>query len=654
MIVPDRLPARTLAILLLTLLAVIAPHLPRLPLWLGSSVIACGAWRLHIAQRGEALPGKWLRLALVVLGAAGVFVEYGTFFGRDAGVALLTLMTGLKLMEMRGRRDTLVALYLGYFLVITQFLYSQTLFTAAYMLAVVWATTALLVAITRRTGQGIDGSHARTAATLLLQALPVMLVLFVLFPRLPGPLWQMPDEPRQGVSGLSEEMTLGSVNQLSLSDEVAFRVRFGGAIPPPRERYWRGPVLGAYDGRTWTRMERPAAEVRADPRGRAVDYEVDLEPHGRHWLFALDLATKAPRGAEFTAAHELLDDERVKEHRRYRVRSHRDYRLGEDLTGAHRSSLQALPRDAHPRTRELAAELTSNREDDPAAVVNRGLAWLRERPFVYTLSPPELRGDRVDAFLFDTRRGFCEHFAGAFAVLMRAAGVPARVVTGYQGGQRSADGEYLIVRQSDAHAWVEVWLAGRGWVRVDPTATVAPGRIEQGLWSAVPDDDPVPIMARASGEWLQALRLQWDLVNVRWNLWVLGYGPGLQQRLFGWFGLDTVQRVVAATFGALGAALATAALITLARTRPAPVPPALAAWRRACRRLARIGLERRPDEGPRDYAERVAAARPDLGPTVRRIAGLYIQLRYEERNDERPRLLALERAVGRLRPRRRY
>jgi transglutaminase-like putative cysteine protease len=627
-------------------LAVAAPHLPRLPPWLAAAVIFCGAWRLYIGRQGATLPHRGLRLILVGAGVAGVFLHYGTLLGRDPGVAMLTLMAGLKLLEMRERRDTLVLLYLAYFLVITQFLYSQSLFTAGYMLAMVLATTVLLITVTRRTGQRVAGEHLRTAAAMVAQALPVMLALFLLLPRLPGPLWPMPEQGTQAVSGLDGNLTPGSVSALARSDAVAFRAYFDDVLPPPEQRYWRGPVLAAYDGRTWTGLLRPNTSTRLVTGGEALDYEIMLEPHGRRWLFALDLAATAPADAGVTPAWEMVADDAVDERRRDRWRSYTDYRLEPRIDTLARTAFTMLPPGIHPLSRRLAGELRAEAET-PTAYVERVLAWFRAQPFIYTLSPPALPGDAVDQFLFETRRGFCEHYAAAFAVLMRAADVPARVVTGYLGGEPSVSGDYLIVRQSNAHAWVEVWLAGRGWVRVDPTATVAPARIREGLAGAVPATDPVPLMARLDSDWLRMLHLQWDALSARWNTWVLGYGPELQQRLLGWLRLDGPFRSAAALAAALLLAMALGAAAAWIRNRPHPDDPAVRAWNRAGSGLARIGLRRRPDEGPSDYAARVAAARPDLAAVMAEITELYVQLRYEERTDA-TRLSRLRKAVTRL------
>lgn len=625
--VRDSLPPRTLTALLLALAAVAAPHAARLPLWLTAAVLALGLWRAAIAWRGWPAPPRWPRLLLTAALAAGVAAAYGTLVGLDAGVALATAMGALKLLEMRRRRDTLVLIYLGYFLVITQFLYTQAIPAALYLLAGVWALTALLVAVTRETGGDRPWRHARLAAVLVAQGLPLMIILFVLFPRVPGPLWGLPDRT-SAVTGLDDQLSPGAISRLSRSGAVAFRVEFRGDPPPAGKRYWRGPVFTRYDGRSWNppRHRRgPAPAPRT--RGPAVAYTVMLEPHDRRWLFALDLPAEAPPQGRLGPNLTPLAREPVRQLRRYRMRSYPDFRLQPELPAERRRRYLRLPDGAHPRARELAATW-QRRSGDGAAVVRRGLAYLRANGFRYTLTPPDPGRDWVDGLLFDTRAGFCGHYAGAFAFLMRAAGVPARVVTGYLGGAMSPGGDYMIVRQSDAHAWVEVWLAGRGWVRVDPTTAVSPARAEEGLGGSVSAGEPVPMMARPERSWLKTARLRLDALDTAWNRWVLAYGPELQKRLLGRFGLGEWPRMVMALAVALAAAGGGVTAWVLVRRRPRR-DAAAAAFERLERKLARAGLRRAPGEGPRDFGGRAADAFPGQREDLLAIRDAYLRLRYE-------------------------
>ncbi|HEY5791079.1 MAG TPA: DUF3488 and transglutaminase-like domain-containing protein, partial [Gammaproteobacteria bacterium] len=466
--------------LLVGLLLVAAPLAFYQPAWL--TLAWLGAALLRLVQVRRRLPQLrgWLRGLLAVGGFALVLATYGTVAGRDPGIALLATMVALKLLETETPRDLYLVVFLGYFLVIANLLYSQSIPMALYLLLSVVALTATLIAANRGPGHGELRADLRLAAVLLLQALPVMLVLFVLFPRIDEPLWHMPREQRGAISGISDEMEPGSISRLVESEELAFRVSFDGPVPPPAQRYWRGPVLWFTDGRRWRAGTPPAPEeLGYTGLGDAVGYAVTLEPHGQRWLFALDLPAEIPANASLTTDYQVLAQRPVDTQRLYRARSYPEYVTGPPSAAELRAGLQR-PYRTSARVQALAQGWRDAAADD-AAVVELALQHFREQPFVYTLSPPLLPGDPIDGFLFETRRGFCEHYAAAFTVLMRVAGIPARVVTGYQGGELNPLGGHLAVRQSDAHAWSEVWLPGRGWSRVDPTAAVAPERVERGI-----------------------------------------------------------------------------------------------------------------------------------------------------------------------------
>ncbi len=642
------LPHRVLAWLLVTLGAVAAPHVQHLPVWLTVIVVFCGVWRYMAGRNAWRLPPRVLLVLLTLLCAGGVVLSYGTIAGRDAGVALLTLLVGLKLLEMRSRRDTVVVLFLGYFLVVTHFLFSESLLTAAWMLAMVWAMTALLITVTRPTSRLLSTDHMRLSGVMVLQAIPIMVLLFVLFPRIPGPLWGMPEDDAHGVTGLSDEMTPGMISQLSQSDAVAFRVEFDDEPPPPSQRYWRGPVLPAYDGRTWRRPEsRHSVQPPLEALGGDVGYVVTLEPHNNDWIFTLDMPVELSEAVRLGSEYDLRRATPVRERIRYRARSYLNYRLDPDMSVYDPDLYRYLPEDAHPRTRELAQQWRDDSADSDA-FIRRALENFREEPFVYTLQPPLLRNDPVDEFLFDTQRGFCENYASAFAVLMRAGGIPARVVTGYQGGEINPTGNYMIVRQSDAHAWVEIWREGDGWSRVDPTAWVAPERIELGLANSVAEADTLPTMVRRDGGMMRALGLRWDAVNAYWDRWVLAYGPNLQQQLMQHLGLDSTRRMVLTLAAGLIACLLLIAVSVLWRRPSRPTDPAAAAWDALQRRLARSGIPRLPGEGPRHYAERAMQQRPDLGDQLQLALAAYLRLRYERQ--QRPDDLGqLRRLVAQMR-----
>jgi transglutaminase-like putative cysteine protease len=633
--------------LALPLALVVAPHLLRLPFWIGLIWAACLLARLQQARR-EARPiGRGLRYLLAIASLAGIFIQFGTVFGPQGGVALLVLLSGLKLLETATTRDHMILVFLGYFLLMANFLEDQTLTLAAYLLAVAVTLTASLVAI-QSAGKRPASAILRQGGVLMLQALPLAALLFFVFPRLPTPIGGL-IQTQAAKTGLSDTMQPGSISQLIQSDAVAFRVDFGDPKTDGRKLYWRGPVLWDYDGSTWTpARDLPLLAPEAQGLGQRIDYSVTLEPHGQRWLMVAGLAETAPlEEAVVTADLQWLAKNPISERRRYSLSAWLDYQLETELAPRLEARALALPEGLNPRTQALARQWTQETAS-ATDLVNRALAHFRQEQFFYTLKPPLLGRDAVDDFLFETRRGFCEHYANAFVVLMRMAGIPARVVTGYQGGELNPLGDYWVVRQRDAHAWAEVWLAGRGWIRVDPTSAVAPSRIEQGVTAALPAAErPVVVMEMA---WLKPMRQTWDLVNARWNQWVLGYDHTRQKQLMEHLhpALATLQGLLWALVigGSLLLLVILAAVFWPKRQRPAD--EASRHYARFCRRLARLGFSRLPQEGPRAFARRVGQLRPDLRETLLGITEQYIRARYGTPAGEG--MLQLATAVARFRP----
>jgi transglutaminase-like putative cysteine protease len=631
--------------LLLSILMVVAPHADHLPPWVSALCAALLFWRAYLTRTGGALPKRWLLTAITLAGAGAILIEYHTLFGREAGVTLLILLTTLKFMELRSPRDAMVLIYLACFIIITNFFYSQSIPTALYMLATLLAIVTTWVQLN---GQTIAlGPRLKIAGTLLLQAIPLTLVLFVLFPRVQGPLWGLPQDAFAS-SGLSDNMAPGSISRLSLSDEVAFRVVYNG--PPPRreQMYWRGPVLWNFDGRTWKQgMTGRTIAPEFTDTAQPIDYSVTLEPHNKTWLFALEMPDRISTPANFTHDFQLVRKEPLKARLRYEARSHLSYRAN-----AHESERQLqralqLPRGLNPRAQQLAEKWRAEGTNDDA-VVRAALDHFNRENFRYTLEPPLLKGSNsIDEFLFETREGFCEHYAGSFVFLMRAAHIPARVITGYQGGEYNDVGGYYIVRQSDAHAWAEVWLHEQGWVRIDPTAAIAPTRIERGLAASIQNTAALPFMARSAPQWLRELRLNWDAVANRWNQWVLGYDSELQLAFLTRLGMEDItwQKLALNMTFALGLVIAGFALYMLRHLFKRQPDKVQVAWLKLCGKLAKAGLPRAAHEGAKDYAARIAAARPELAEAIADLAARYDALRYGNVQNEQARQAFLQRAA---------
>ncbi|HEX5464199.1 MAG TPA: DUF3488 and transglutaminase-like domain-containing protein [Burkholderiales bacterium] len=650
---PSALTQRDALWLLMALALAAAPQLPHLPWWIIGLFVAFWIWRLYIAREALDLPPKPLLIAFVSAASVGVYFRYGTLFSREAGVALLTLMLALKLLEMKSRRDALLLIFLSYFLVVTGFFYSQSIPTACYMFFVVCVITAAMIGLQYTGSRPSPQRQLIGGAALLGQALPLTLVLFLLFPRIHGPLWGVPESKGGAVSGLSDTMTPGSISHLALSDAVAFRVKFDGRTPKPDQLYWRGPVLWNFDGRTWSAPPPGHINVPATYRalGARVNYTVTMEPDNKRWLFALDLPARIPPDSIITPDYQILHRTPVGQRLRYDMTSYLDYRDG---VGTDQKTLQRALRltpGANPRTHALAQRLRA-RAPDARAYISSVLAMFRDGGFSYTLTPPPLNGgDPVDEFLFDTRRGFCEHYASAFAVLMRAVGIPARVVTGYQGGEFNPLGDYLIVRQSDAHAWVEVWLRGSGWVRFDPTAAVAPTRINAGVMAALPHAALLPLPTGTERSWLHDLALVRDSVTNTWNQWVIGYTPERQRRLLSRAGIERVnwQTLAIALIIASAAVILVLSLVILRGVRHAAMDPGQRAYERFCRRLARRGIVRATAEGPFDFAGRAAITLPHVALVIRDITARYVALRYGNHHSPNA-LRELQREVAGFRP----
>lgn len=610
-----------------------APHVLHLPLWVSLATTALLAWNVVRLTRGQSTPHGLVRALLTLAGVGAVFFGFGRINGQSAGVALLVLMIALKLTETVRYRDVVIVLALCCFVLITQFLFSQSLGMALYLVAGSWLVVAAFVHV--HAGDNAPPAAAATESIRLLAlAIPVAAALFVLFPRLPGPLWGLPADRGSGArTGLSDTMSPGSIADLARSDAVAFRVRFDGPAPPRAARYWRGPVLWDYDHGTWhtgagVARDIAPAQVHVDGPTRRTD--ITLAPSHKPWLIALDMPLDVDTAHRRTAGGNWVAPRPIDQRIRYIARSATQYTLAAHLAPAARRRALALPDGANPRARALARRW-SKQAQNPRAMVHRALDFLRRGGFHYTLSPPRTsRDNSVDDFLFTTRAGFCEHFAGAFTFLMRAAGVPARVVTGYQGAQHASLGDYWIVRDSDAHAWSEVWLSGAGWVRVDPTAAAAPKRIETGIDAAVADSGDLPYMAGGHGRdaWYHA-RMLWDAVDAGWNRWFLAYGPALQQRLFAALGIAGFGTAIAVLTGLVVATLTLVSLWLAWRMRSARErDPAVRAWQRVCRRLARRGIARRTGEAPAHYSARVGGRYPALARTITDLAARYSRLRY--------------------------
>ena len=654
---PRRLPrdkADTLLLLAATLM-VLAPHAAHLPPWV-SLVCACTlAWRGVITFRGTRMPPSFVLLPLALGAMAGIFLTYKTLLGREAGVAMAVLLVAFKMLEMHARRDLFVVIFLCFFLLLTNFFYSQSI---AMGLMMVGAIIALLTAqLTFQYSGAVPplGRRLLLGAKMLGLAAPLALLLFFLFPRIQGPLWGMPGDATSARTGLSNSMSPGNISNLAQSTEIAFRARFTGTAPRQAQLYWRGIVLGDFDGRSWTheRRRNRGENTTAALTGKPLAYQVTLEPHNQNWLFALDMPGSVPKlheQASLTANFELRAAERIDKRIRYDATSYLSYRLDAGVDLPENERWLALPRGFNPLAMQAGLDLQS--EPDPMKRVNRVLQQFRTGQFRYTLEPPKLGPNTVDDFLYGSKAGFCEHYASAFVFLMRAADVPARVVTGYQGGEFNPVDGFMAVRQSDAHAWAEVWTRERGWTRVDPTAAVAPERVERSMASALPQGERSGI-ERIGGlinlsvdpdSLIGRLRFQLSAMNNGWNQWVLNYDPERRQGL-----LDSLLEALThwrnlAALAAIAVLLAVAQKIRVRRQED----PVDALYSALNVQLGRLGMGRAPDEGPNAWSQRLAglALAPEKKDALLRFLQLYSAHKYAGRTPDPALLTTLKRLLG--------
>lgn len=652
----DALDAAQFGLLGIGVAVALLAHVAHLPAWLVLASFALLALRVLGRRRRPGAVGGWLRLPLAAALFALVVAHYGTPFGREPGTELAIGILVLKLLETERIRDARVVVAFSAFVLMSALLSDQSLvFTSLACLALVVLLGAL---VSLQPAGAFDAAQStsplrarlgpfRVGALLLVAGLPLALAAFVFIPRFSAPWWGSPGQD-SARTGLSDRMAPGSMTDLLVDDTPAFRASFTGAPPAPADRYFRAVVMTDFDGHAWTRG-RPAWRRAAEslvPRAAPVAYELTLEPGDGPWLPALDMPTGAPDGVYMTSHHTLYLRSASRAPRTFALESVPRYRLATRLGDAQRARNLALPDGFDPRSRELAQGWRSELGDD-AEIVRAALAMFRA-DFTYTLSAPLLGRDTVDDFLFGTRAGFCEHFSSSFTFLMRAAGIPARVVTGYQGGWWVSGGEYLLVRRSDAHAWSEVWLDGRGWVRVDPTAAVSPARIEFGA-DAV-NGSGGGWIGRA---WLRGLRDAFDRVERAWTNGIIKFDALRQQSLLSPFGIAKLEhrKLWLGFAGALALVLVVATLWALRGEREAGGDALDRAWRRLGRRMARAGFGRQASEGPQDWLARVRAA----GPAERfaELVAHYVALRYACATPDAARVAAFEAAVRRFRPARR-
>ena len=622
---------------LLWLLAAIAlvtgPHLANIPIFLFGYFSLLLIWRTIVVWYPALLPNQAVLLGLIALGIGLLYIGHQGVLGRDAGTAVFVVALGLKLMEVNTSRDIYLLIYLAFFVAVTQFLFSQSIFMSLYILSIVALLIATMISYTA--DRALNAlAPVKLAGVMMMQAVPLMVVLFIFFPRLAdNSRFSLPFlDAKQSVTGLADTLDLGSIGELTRSSQIAFRATFDGDLPPAGERYWRGPVFWrSKDGRRWVQpheYSEPEHEITFS--GEVYHYTVILEAHHKKWLFGLEMVSAMPAEAKRTAEYQTLNPKRVMQRKSYRMSSYTHYNTG-PISQRERSMALQSALSPTQRMVQLVTRWRKQSESDEA-VARSAMRYFHDQPFFYTLKPPPLGGRPIDQFLFETRRGFCEHYATAFVTLMRTAKIPARVVAGYMGGEYNPLGNFIEVRQLDAHAWAEVWLAGKGWVRFDPTTAVAPERIEEGV--IVENESETGIVSyRISGELsdlsqvVRQLRYGWAVADHKWHQWVINYTSERQSRLFSQLGIRNIAEMVLWLLGSLGILLALIVLALFYR-RPQKADQVVRLYHRFCDKLAGVQLQRGASEGATTFGKRASEQRPESALAIRQITSLYVKIRY--------------------------
>ncbi len=607
----------------------IAPHIPYLPIWVTAAFFGCSGWRYMIERRRRALPSVWFRACLALACFLGVLVTYSTISGVGPGSALLAVMASLKLLETRKRRDEFVHLFIAIFLVMSSLLREQYLWSLPYMIVSVIVIMTAWLRMSAAPGETAKQSFS-TGGRLLLYAAPVAVAMWIFFPRIAIPFWAVPMDTGTATSGISDSMSPGDISSLSMSNAVAFRVRFDDIVPAPRDLYWRGLVLTVFNGRTWSLndpFEGPRVQEEVSAEGDPIGYQITLEPTRQQWVFALDMPWSWTLEKTFMGPQQQLARSRPIDQRiAYEAVSYLKISTDVDLTDYARSWYQHIPDASNPRTQTLAKEMRRAAGSD-VVYIDAVLRKFHEEEYFYTLQPPALGSHSVDRFLFDTQRGFCEHYASAFAVLMRAADIPARIVLGYQGGEMNPMAGHMTVRQSDAHAWNEVWLEGRGWYRIDPTAAVAPERIDYGAGDEAFEGLGTAWGLSAASRLLENLTMTIDALDAKWNEWVLGYGPDEQNNFMEWLGMRDPdwRKMMLTMVGLVIFLVAVISLLLALRYRAPAKDPAAILYKRF---IKKTGLEPETGETAERFARR--ALRADALPrdAINSVTEAYHDSRY--------------------------
>jgi len=621
----------TLVFLLISIGLITAPHVFHVPIPIISFFFVLLIWRFIAVWRPQYLPNSTLVFLLLLCGIGLLVIMHQGVFGRDAGTAIFVTALGLKLLEIKTQRDLYLITYLAFIVAASQFLYLQNILMAVYTLLVCVSLFGALVDIN---SQSLTTAQSlKVAGKILIQALPLMAILFVFFPRVEAPRWSFLKENNKAMSGLSDTLEPGSISQLGMSGDRVFRAKFSGEIPPSTQRYWRGPVFSKTDGKKWkqtrnTYFKRYLDKVKFE--GVAYQYKILMEPQTKNWVFGLDMPAIFTSPLRENGNHQLLTSAPPNKRAEYTITSYAKYNTGYITKTELNDNLQ-LPTKPEKRIKDLVTQLEGF-NSSPESFINNLFAHFRQNDFYYTLMPPLMGEKPIETFLFEARAGFCGHYATAFVYLMRVAGIPARVVSGYQGGEYNETGGFIEVRQANAHAWAEVWLADKGWVRYDPTTAVAPGRVEQDvnieqqISNNAVSFSPVQLDSQTLS-YLKMARNLWSSADYSWHRWIINYDRKHQLSFLSGWGIDSLKAMLYWLLGLIAMVTILLAIYVFRKQKP-NLDKAQIYYAKACKKLMKLGLIRQDNEGANDFAERVSVKAPLLTDSFTQITQLYIHIRY--------------------------
>ena len=586
---------------------------------------------------------------------ATVFFQYGTLLGLQAGTVFIVCLLLLKCLETNTYRDAFIIITVSWVLIFINLLHASHL--AHELIALLSVLIALSILRHLHTPKNNLTQLIKKNINFMIIAFPVVVILFFLFPRLPGPIWSLPTQKSSGKTGLSAEMSPGNISNLSMSYQIVFRAKFENSrLPEKVNRYWRGPVLDFFDGRTWRSKNDPRNSmmtmysqksrhdeddqplIRSKNSSNTYFYQLWLEPHDQRWLFSLDYPLSKNDSFVMSQAGQLILKQTATRKSVYSLESDPDALFEEnDLSHSVLKKMLQLPDQVNPKTRAIGEALKDQYGNNYQNIISEAMTYFKKKNLVYTLRPPVLiSADTMDEFLFKTKQGFCEHFSSAFTVLLRSAGVPSRIVTGYQGGEINPVDNIMTIRQSDAHAWVEAWIPQVGWVRLDPTGLSAPSRIINNLASALGNNEDLPFLIKNEWEWLKQLTNNWDAISSTWNHWVIGFDFKKQASLLSLLNINSIKKIVAILIIGFSLILLVVSIVPYRYAyRNWPYEKLL--WIKSAQKFKKVGLHYQTTEPPKHFLEKVEnlTIGQEKITQFKNITKLYLKIRYEKQTQKR-------------------